>query len=262
MDRISEYAPSSGTGVSSDVERLRRDMSLSSTAAQYGYKLTRNGHEFATCCPFHAEDTPSFTIFIGQDGVERFHCFGCGRKGDVLDFVQEVILFGTTNESRYLTDTTGNRRFWIVRATVADPSGIAAVRDQLWAEAAYRESGENLWLDDPALLAQAAGVAREASDFGPWAELLGERIPDGPLKIKASDVWKLVGIDSAETLNKLTNAHRGHMRAAMAGLGFEKKDKGIRFPDGDKKAAYLRGDPAEAIWWYPGIATLAYDDVF
>jgi hypothetical protein len=77
MDRISEYAPSSRTGVSSDVERLRRDMSLSSTAAQYGYKLTRNGQEFATCCPFHAEDTPSFTIFIGQDGVERFHCFGC-----------------------------------------------------------------------------------------------------------------------------------------------------------------------------------------
>jgi hypothetical protein len=90
MDRISEYAPSSRTGVSSDVERLRRDMSLSSTAAQYGYKLSRNGQEFATCCPFHAEDTPSFTIFIGQDGVERFHCFGCGRKGDVLDFVREV----------------------------------------------------------------------------------------------------------------------------------------------------------------------------
>jgi 5S rRNA maturation endonuclease (ribonuclease M5) len=76
--------------MSSDVERLRRDVSLSSTVAHYGYKLERNGHEFETCCPFHAEDTPSFTMFVGQDGVERFHCFGCGEKGDVLDFVMKV----------------------------------------------------------------------------------------------------------------------------------------------------------------------------
>ncbi|MBX5020445.1 CHC2 zinc finger domain-containing protein [Rhizobium lentis] len=76
--------------MSTDVERLRRDVSLSSTVAHYGYKLSRNGDEFETCCPFHAEDTPSFTIFVGKDNVERFHCFGCGEQGDVLDFVQKV----------------------------------------------------------------------------------------------------------------------------------------------------------------------------
>ncbi|MGZ2448265.1 5S rRNA maturation endonuclease (ribonuclease M5) [Rhizobium ruizarguesonis] len=76
--------------MSSDVERLRRAVSLSSTVAQYGFKLSRNGDEFETCCPFHAEDTPSFTIFVGKDSVERFHCFGCGEQGDVLDFVQKV----------------------------------------------------------------------------------------------------------------------------------------------------------------------------
>ncbi|OHV24965.1 hypothetical protein EOS93_25065 [Rhizobium sp. RMa-01] len=76
--------------MSSDVERLRRDVSLSSTVAHYGFKLSRNGDEFETCCPFHAEDTPSFTIFVGKDNVERFHCFGCGEAGDVLDFVQKV----------------------------------------------------------------------------------------------------------------------------------------------------------------------------
>jgi predicted P-loop ATPase len=94
---------------------------------------------------------------------------------------RQFILFGTTNESRYLTDTTGNRRFWIVRATAADPSGIAAVRDQLWAEAVYREPDENLWLDDPALWNATASAARESSDFGPWLEILRERIPEGPL---------------------------------------------------------------------------------
>jgi|GEM_PF-912429 len=76
--------------MSSDVERLRRDVSLSATVEHYGYKLAWNGQERETCCPFHAEDTPSFTLFVGQDGTERFFCFGCGEKGDVLDFVQKV----------------------------------------------------------------------------------------------------------------------------------------------------------------------------
>lgn len=95
--------------MSSDVERLRRDVSLSSTVASYGYRLQRNGREYETCCPFHAENTASFTIYAGQDGIERFHCFGCGEHGDVLDFVQKVkgvslpeavrILGGDNNDS-------------------------------------------------------------------------------------------------------------------------------------------------------------------
>ncbi|GAA3059234.1 hypothetical protein GCM10010520_04540 [Rhizobium viscosum] len=171
---------------------------------------------------------------------------------------RQFILFGTTNESRYLTDTTGNRRFWIVRATAADPSGIAAARDPLWAEAAEREAGENLCLDNQALRNAAAGVAHESSDFGPWLEILRERIPEGPLKIKATDVWKMVGFDGPETINKLTKVHHAHMRAAMVGLGFEKRDNGLRFRDGEKKTAYVRGDPEGAREWSPDRHEPAY----
>lgn len=96
-------------------------------------------------------------------------------------------------------------------------------------------------------------------DFGPWLEILRERIPEGPLKIKATDVWKLVGFDGPETINKLTKAHHAHMRAAMVGLGFEKRDNGLRFPDGDKKAAYLRGDAEEAKEWSLDRREPAYD---
>ncbi|TKB30721.1 MAG: hypothetical protein E5W81_32455, partial [Mesorhizobium sp.] len=31
-----------------------------------------------------------FTIFKGKDHVQRFQCFGCGERGDVLDFVQGI----------------------------------------------------------------------------------------------------------------------------------------------------------------------------
>lgn len=76
--------------MASDVERIRRDVSLSETATQCGLALEKDGNEFICVCPFHAEDTPSFTIFTGKDHVERFHCFGCGERGDVLDFVQRI----------------------------------------------------------------------------------------------------------------------------------------------------------------------------
>ncbi len=87
MSRTHAYASSAEPD---DIARLRRDVSLSSTVSQYGFELDRNGREFETCCPFHAEDTPSFKVFIAHDGVERFHCFGCGKQGDVLDFVREA----------------------------------------------------------------------------------------------------------------------------------------------------------------------------
>lgn len=80
--------------MANDIDNLRRDVSLAATAQSYGVKLQKDGYEYVGCCPFHAEDTPSFTIFTGKDGVERFHCFGCGgpggKGGDVIDFVRGI----------------------------------------------------------------------------------------------------------------------------------------------------------------------------
>src|SRR5690606_22347505 len=72
------------------VEELRVRYSIHDVARQFGLMLERNGDEWISLCPFHSEKTPSFTVFVGIDGVERFHCFGCGEQGDVLDFVQKI----------------------------------------------------------------------------------------------------------------------------------------------------------------------------
>ncbi|MEO6248907.1 MAG: CHC2 zinc finger domain-containing protein [Sphingomicrobium sp.] len=50
-------------------------------------KLIRAGNEWKTCCPFHEDRSPSLTIF---DGGQRYHCFGCGASGDVLDWMQRL----------------------------------------------------------------------------------------------------------------------------------------------------------------------------
>lgn len=73
-----------------DIERLRREISLSDLAMREGVVLQKNGNEWEGCCPFHQEDTPSFTIFNGKDGVPRFFCFGCNERGDVIDFVEKL----------------------------------------------------------------------------------------------------------------------------------------------------------------------------
>ena len=73
-----------------DIERLRRETSLSELAMREGVVLQKNGNEWEGCCPFHQEDTPSFTIFTGKDGVPRFFCFGCNERGDVVDFVEKL----------------------------------------------------------------------------------------------------------------------------------------------------------------------------
>ena len=61
-------------------------LSLPDIAARRGVVLKRQGSEWVACCPFHRERTPSFKIFAGYRG-ERFHCFGCGRSGDAVEFV-------------------------------------------------------------------------------------------------------------------------------------------------------------------------------
>jgi DNA primase len=66
------------------LDALRESNPLSSVAGA-SLKLVRAGDEWKACCPFHPDRSPSFTIFAGD---RRFHCFGCGADGDVLDFVQ------------------------------------------------------------------------------------------------------------------------------------------------------------------------------
>lgn len=73
-----------------DLAAIRRDNPLPDVAAQL-VAIRQAGKEWIACCPFHADRSPSFTIF---DAGRRFHCFGCGASGDVLDFVQRA--YGVT----------------------------------------------------------------------------------------------------------------------------------------------------------------------
>lgn len=48
--------------------------------------LTKNGRNFLGLCPFHGEKTPSFNVV---EDKQFYHCFGCGKSGDVFKFIEE-----------------------------------------------------------------------------------------------------------------------------------------------------------------------------
>ncbi len=49
-------------------------------------KLTKKGNNYVGLCPFHQEKTPSFTV---SEEKGFFHCFGCSKSGNVIDFLIE-----------------------------------------------------------------------------------------------------------------------------------------------------------------------------
>lgn len=68
------------------LDEIRARVSLSGLVGRR-VKLQRRGREFTGLCPFHNEKTPSFTV---SDEKSFYHCFGCGRHGDVIGWVMET----------------------------------------------------------------------------------------------------------------------------------------------------------------------------
>ncbi|HSC47717.1 MAG TPA: DNA primase [Gammaproteobacteria bacterium] len=66
--------------------------------------LKKQGREFAACCPFHNEKTPSFYV----SPVKQFyHCFGCGAHGTALSFLMEYEHMEFPEAVRELASLTG-----------------------------------------------------------------------------------------------------------------------------------------------------------
>lgn len=49
--------------------------------------LKRSGKNFMGLCPFHKEKSPSFSVSPDR---QYYHCFGCGKGGDVYNFIMEI----------------------------------------------------------------------------------------------------------------------------------------------------------------------------
>jgi DNA primase len=83
-----------------NIDAIRAANPLPAIAAAQ-VRLQRAGNEWKGCCPFHADKTPSFTIY-GEGPRQRFKCFGCGAQGDAIDYVALLYGLGMVEAARVL----------------------------------------------------------------------------------------------------------------------------------------------------------------
>ena len=67
-------------------EEIRSSNDIVDVISQYVI-LKRSGRNYFGLCPFHNEKSPSFSVSPER---QYFHCFGCGKGGDVFTFVSEI----------------------------------------------------------------------------------------------------------------------------------------------------------------------------
>jgi putative DNA primase/helicase len=89
------------------------------------------GHEFAELDSFRKGDHTRAKSFISP-ASDRYRP-PYGRVDIVVP--RTCVFVGTTNTDEYLSDPTGNRRYWPVKCAAIDLDAIRRDRDQLWAEA-------------------------------------------------------------------------------------------------------------------------------
>ncbi|NNF63542.1 MAG: DNA primase [Acidimicrobiia bacterium] len=69
-----------------EIDRVRDSTDLAELAAEVT-KVKRSGRSVMAVCPFHQEKTPSLSIDPSRG---LWHCFGCGKQGDVFNWIQET----------------------------------------------------------------------------------------------------------------------------------------------------------------------------
>src|SRR5262249_148691 len=122
---------------------------------------------------------------------------------------RQFICIGTTNDSTYLRDATGNRRFWPVRIKWCDVDALRTDVDQLWAEAAMREAqGASIRLDQN-LWAEAAAEQADRVVDDPWFEIFASIIGDLNGRFLAAELWRALLIERRRGTNIAMGAARG-----------------------------------------------------
>ncbi|MGH8852153.1 MAG: DNA primase [Casimicrobiaceae bacterium] len=142
--------------------------------------LKKAGANYAACCPFHGEKTPSFTV---SPSKQFYHCFGCGAHGTAIGFLIEYsgmsfpeavadLARGAGLEVPRVTAPGGEAR----REEAEDLSGLMLEAAKLY-RSALRESPRAIeYLKRRGLTGAVAshfGIGYAADDWQPLAALHG-----------------------------------------------------------------------------------------
>jgi len=134
-----------------------------------------------------------------------------------VDLPRRVVFAGSTNETEYLRDPTGARRFWPVACKTIDIEWLKNNREQLFAEAVHQvNNGATWWEVNEDEARKQTDARQEESDL--WQSMLAEK-----LRFKN----RVTVLDAFEILDVPINNSRGsdgkRLASALRAIGFERK---------------------------------------
>jgi hypothetical protein len=196
-------------------------------------KLTRlSSKNMTACCPFHSENTPSFTVSTNKG---FYHCFGCGAHGDAiswvmsykgLDYVEAIVHLGefanieipsiTLDEKENFTELVGFNK-WLVgkvrKQTEIDHSSLLPFLQKLILIKPAKDSDE-----DESFIADLISVKQ-----------LNVRFANDYSKVK--EIQEVVAL--AKTFDALKGSKSGHLVRDKRGFV-----TGIAIQNSDSKSGY------------------------
>ena len=107
---------------SEDLEEVRSRARIDDVVGSYVTLKAAGAGSFKGLCPFHDEKTPSFQVTPARG---LYYCFGCGKGGDIVDFVQEISNLSFREAVEFLADKYGVQLRYTEEAT---QPGVSRVR--------------------------------------------------------------------------------------------------------------------------------------
>jgi len=80
------------------IEKIRQSIDIVDVISEY-VQLKKQGRNYFGLCPFHGENTPSFSV---SSDKQIFHCFGCGAGGNVFSFLMDIEGYSFTEAAKKL----------------------------------------------------------------------------------------------------------------------------------------------------------------
>ncbi len=86
------------------VEEIISRSDIVSVVGQYVQFTKSSGQNQFGLCPFHSEDTPSFSVSVNK---QIYYCFGCHKGGNVVNFIMEIEHLSYIEALKFLAEKSG-----------------------------------------------------------------------------------------------------------------------------------------------------------